>query len=98
MTKSVTCPCCGYITLTEPRAYEICRICFWEDDLVQFEDPDYAGGANRVSLRQAQVNYQQFGACEPESRGNVRPPEPDDRRDPTWRPMENRTTPGGESD
>ncbi len=50
-----TCPCCGYKTLEEepPGTYEICNICFWEDDSVQFKEPDYEGGANEVSLKQA---------------------------------------------
>ena len=40
-----TCPCCGYKTLEEcsPGTFEICPICFWEDDNVQFEDPLYEG-------------------------------------------------------
>ena len=61
-----TCPCCGYKSLElEPTdTYEICEICFWEDDGVHFRDPDYEGGANNVSLRQAQKNFLQFGACE----------------------------------
>ncbi len=48
-----TCPCCGYRTLDEepPGTYDICEICFWEDDPVQFVDPDYEGGANTPSLR-----------------------------------------------
>jgi len=37
--------------------YEICEIYFWEDDGVQFRDPDYEGGANKVSLRQAQKTF-----------------------------------------
>lgn len=33
-----TCPCCGYKTLDEEPTdtYAICKICFWEDDGVQF--------------------------------------------------------------
>ena len=29
------CPCCGYKTLSESASgtYEICEICFWEDDM-----------------------------------------------------------------
>lgn len=27
-----TCPCCGYKSLTEMAAYDICSYCFWEDD------------------------------------------------------------------
>lgn len=38
-----TCPCCGYKTLDEepPGTYDICSIFFWEDDGVQYDDPDY---------------------------------------------------------
>jgi len=41
-----TCPCCGYRTIEEepPDTYEICNICYWEDDEVQFNDPDFEGG------------------------------------------------------
>ncbi|WP_198674015.1 CPCC family cysteine-rich protein [Chitinophaga alhagiae] len=46
-----TCPCCGYITLSERGGYEICPICFWEDDPHQFSEPDYQGGRTGVSLR-----------------------------------------------
>ena len=53
------CPCCGFLTLEEPERgnYEICPVCFWEDDPVQLEDPDYVGGANDVSLNQARQNF-----------------------------------------
>ena len=27
-----TCPCCGYKTLNEKGGYDICPICFWEDE------------------------------------------------------------------
>ncbi|MDX5475933.1 MAG: hypothetical protein LPK00_10410 [Bacillaceae bacterium] len=62
-----TCPCCRNKTLKEepPGTYEICNICLWEDDGVQFNDPDdYEGGANAVSLKRAQKNYNLFGVCE----------------------------------
>lgn len=61
-----TCPCCGYKTLEEKPTgtFQICEICFWEDDSVQFSDPDYEGGANEVSLRLAQANFLKFGACD----------------------------------
>lgn len=26
------CPCCGCLTLAERGAYDICPVCFWEDD------------------------------------------------------------------
>ncbi len=64
------------------RSYEICEVCFWEDEEIQLEDTDYDGGANKVSLRQAQKNYQQFGACEEDMIPNVRPAAIDEPIDP----------------
>jgi hypothetical protein len=51
------CPCCGKLTLSENGVYEICTVCFWEDDPVQSGDPTYAGGANQVSLEKARENW-----------------------------------------
>lgn len=84
-----TCPCCGYKTLDEepPGTYDICSICFWEDDAVQYDDPDYGGGANIPSLRQAQRNYNLFGACEERCIEFVREPNENDVKDPTWKPI-----------
>ena len=58
------CPCCGYKTFFEKPngSYDICDVCFWEDDSIQNDSPDYAGGANKPSLRQAQKNFMEFGA------------------------------------
>lgn len=77
------CPCCGYKTLTGPHrgSYEICPVCFWEDDGVQFDDPDYEGGANPMSLKQAQRNFEKIGACEEAMLQYVRPPAPGEERD-----------------
>ncbi|MFF1900798.1 CPCC family cysteine-rich protein [Streptomyces sp. NPDC058206] len=34
------CVCCGHLTLGEPPgSYEICSVCFWEDDRVQLRWP-----------------------------------------------------------
>lgn len=84
-----TCPCCGYKTLDEepPGTYDICSICFWEDDGVQQSDPDYDGGANNPSLRQAQKNYLVFGACEDGCIEFVRKPNEKDVKDPVWKPL-----------
>ena len=81
-----TCPCCGYKTLEEepPGTYNICEICFWEDDGIQYDEPDCEGGANTVSLRQAQRNFIEFGACEKSCMEFVRNPDEKDRRDFNW--------------
>ena len=83
-----TCPCCGYITLSEwPGSYGICHVCFWEDDPVQILDPWFEGGANRPSLLQAQATYVTCGAMEQRFLANVKGVLPGDVRDPQWRPV-----------
>lgn len=70
------CPCCGFLTLSEEGSdtYEVCPVCFWEDDGLQALQPDFAGGANTVSLNEARSNFKEFGACTREDRRNVRKP------------------------
>jgi Cysteine-rich CPCC len=51
------CPCCGSRVLTTLGTYEICDVCGWEDDPLQSADPDYAGGANTLSLNQARREF-----------------------------------------
>lgn len=53
------CPCCGNFALTEnpPGTYEICEICGWEDDELQYVNPDYKGGANEISLNLAKKEF-----------------------------------------
>ncbi|MEU5444565.1 CPCC family cysteine-rich protein [Streptomyces griseofuscus] len=65
-----------------------CPVCFWEDDGVQFRWPAMSGGANKVSLVEAQRNYQDFGACDEHGRRYVRPPADDEPLDPAWRPID----------
>jgi hypothetical protein len=87
--RNFTCPCCGYLTFTEwPGSYDVCPICHWEDDPVQLLDPWYGGGANRPSLREAQIAYSLNGAMELRFRRNVRAPTLEDRRDAQWRAVE----------
>jgi hypothetical protein len=78
--KRFPCPCCGYLTLDHEAngSYDLCPVCFWEDDFQQLEDPTYRGGANVPSLEEARRNFLVFGAMEERFRGNVRPPFPDE--------------------
>ena len=70
------CPCCGYLTLDEGAEYEICGVCFWEDDGQDASNADEVrGGPNGdLSLTMAQENYRVFGACERRYIVNVRLP------------------------
>jgi hypothetical protein len=80
-----TCPCCGFIVFSEPPgSYDICPICFWEDDDVQLRFP-LAGGANKVCLIEAQKNFLALGVCEERLQAHVRKPTSDDLKDPYWR-------------
>ena len=51
------CPCCGESYVDGEHNYDVCEICFWEDDPVQFSDPDYRGGANEMSLNEARAAW-----------------------------------------
>lgn len=83
------CVCCGHLTLGgSPGSHEICPVCFWEDDRVQLRWPNWAGGANRPSLIEAQADFMKFGVCEKRFVTNVRSPRGDEPLDPNWRPID----------
>ncbi len=74
------CPCCGYLTFDEKPngTYLICPVCYWEDDITQINDPDYAFGANGISLNKAKNNYLKHGAIKVELVKDVRDPFPNE--------------------
>jgi len=76
------CPCCHCQTLDERGGYDICPVCFWEDDGQDDHDADVVrGGPNgSLSLTLARENYLKFGACDVRSVKNVRPPTDEERR------------------
>jgi hypothetical protein len=53
------CPCCGYLTLDSRGDFDICDVCFWEDDGQDDHDADQVrGGPNgRLSLTQARNDF-----------------------------------------
>ncbi|MAK61658.1 MAG: hypothetical protein CMK09_11820 [Ponticaulis sp.] len=57
------CPCCGFETLSERGEYEICRVCWWEDDGQNDTNADQIlGGPNgRYSLTDARNNFRDHG-------------------------------------
>jgi hypothetical protein len=73
--KKYPCPCCGYLTLTDKLGtFGICPVCYWEDDNLQYDNPDYDGGANGISLNEARKNYKNIGAISGEYLELVRQP------------------------
>ena len=72
------CPCCGYYTIDLDQGYpcyDICPVCFWEDDPDQREDETLEDCANKISLIEARENYKKFGACDKQYLKFVRKPE-----------------------
>ncbi len=68
------CPCCGYLVFDAgPGSYDICPLCGWEDDVSQLRFAN-THGANRISLRNAQLAVT-IPAVVPYE------------RDPEWRPI-----------
>ena len=81
------CACCGYLTMDSPAgdgSYDICPVCFWEDDGVQWRDPAYGGGANSPSLMQARRNFEVLGASDAELVNLVRTPRPTEKPRDVW--------------
>lgn len=73
-TPKEQCPCCDYITLPERGNYLICPICFWEDDGLDIDDLDSPSAPNHgITLRNARLNFEKFGACEKEMVKSVIP-------------------------
>jgi len=95
MNKSFACPCCGFKTFSEKPngSFEICPVCFWEDDPIQLADLNNSGGANRVSLLEGQRNFLKFGACEERFLINVRLPLITESRDKDWKPFDQKNGP-----
>jgi len=80
ITVAYPCPCCGHLTVSEPPpgTFEICPVCFWEDDSVQANDPEFVGGANSVSLKKAKENFARLGASDERHIKDVREPLPEE--------------------
>ncbi|MEV4788000.1 CPCC family cysteine-rich protein [Streptomyces tuirus] len=89
LEELLPCPCCGHRTLGELWAYEICPVCYWEEDPFQLRHPTSGGGPNHgLSLIEAQANYRRIGAVTEEMRRYVRPPRADEPPDPGFRPAD----------
>jgi hypothetical protein len=72
------CPCCEFKTLSERGGFEICPVCFWEDDGQDEDDAHkvFCGPNGGISLTEGRANYLGFGACQRQSLPYVRKPFP----------------------
>jgi uncharacterized protein YjbI with pentapeptide repeats len=77
MTSSkISCPCCSSLTLSTRGGFEICEVCYWEDDEQDDADADVVhGGPNgKLSLTEARNNYAELRVCDALFSANVRCP------------------------
>jgi hypothetical protein len=51
------CACCGNALSPELKFHDICKVCGWQDDPIQNDEPDYDGGANYISLNEAKKAF-----------------------------------------
>lgn len=62
------CPCCGFRTIEERYEFEICTVCWWEDDGHDNNNADktYGGPNYGLSLTYGRVNFIRQGIYDPE--------------------------------
>lgn len=58
------CPCCDYYTLSDRGSFEVCPVCYWEDDGADLQSLDVISDANHITLRQARGNFERMGAAD----------------------------------
>lgn len=68
------CPCCDHFTLDARGQYDICPVCFWEDDGLDVDELDEHSGPNHLSLREGRSNFAQIGACDQKAVAHVLTP------------------------
>jgi hypothetical protein len=85
-SQDYPCPCCGYLVFAAepPGTYLTCPICLWEDADPEGERDPTSG----LSLRQAQRHFIAVGASSPVYVSEVRPPGPQEPRQPNWTPLD----------
>lgn len=79
-SKRAACPCCVYLTLSDRGGFEICPVCWWEDDGQNDSDTDVVrGGPNGLlTLSEARANSRAIGASDPRFIKSVRPALPEE--------------------
>ena len=75
-SANVRCLCCGCRTLTVPGVFELCPVCWWQDDGQDDSDADVVRGTvnGELSLAEARNNFQICGAAHPRFVSHVRKP------------------------
>ncbi|MEF2979210.1 CPCC family cysteine-rich protein [Subtercola sp. YIM 133946] len=73
MTKEPlkACMVCGNFTV-RPVGWDVCRVCFWEDDGVI--EPDRHSASNHMTVAEGREAFARYGAVEERFASKVRPP------------------------
>jgi Cysteine-rich CPCC len=50
------CPCCNYKTLEERGIYDVCKICFWEDDSILNENSRFST-TNKTTIEEYRMKF-----------------------------------------
>jgi hypothetical protein len=79
--KTYRCPCCGFKTLHGRAGFELCPVCWWEDDGQDEHDAGQVrGGPNgNLSLTDARRNFALYKTFDPQFATNVRQPQNDEK-------------------
>ncbi len=76
------CQCCEYFTIRNPKeyGYELCEVCFWEDDGYGDSTPDAPSAPNgEMTLNEAKKNFKLYKACDEFSVDSCRDPLPEEQ-------------------
>ena len=57
--KKIVCPVCGKGKLKEE--FQICKVCGWAYDIIQYENPDDFAGWNGCSVNEYREAYKKMG-------------------------------------
>jgi len=59
------CPCCDFFSLEKRASYDICPVCYWEDDGQDLDALDVVSGPNHITLRAGRESFSRCGASDP---------------------------------
>lgn len=51
------CPCCGYLSLPNRGYYNVCPVCYWEDDGKLSDELDSYSSVNHSTLREYRIKF-----------------------------------------
>lgn len=78
--EPVRCACCGYRTIGNRGQYEICPVCFWEDEGMTGAELGAYSWPNHMTLGQGQEAFRTLGACGARFVRLVRAPKPEEQQ------------------